>query len=212
MIDSDGTSFLTELLSSNIRIPIFGIEEAAHHFGLHVSPATYSSFETIPWGIDDLNRVAETHLLVAVLPISIIRIRERLRSLRRSPLLYGHETVQYYHDNFARAPGTAGWHLVRQNPLPGSYERKFGEPISAPDLDEQIPSAQVVVYSAIGYCLQTGRRIFGKDFGACNETNSQGRRVVVGNFDKHGLCIGGHEESKPNPTVGLATEYKPHPS
>ena len=50
--------------------------------------------------------------------------------------------------------------------------------------NEETPTAQVMVYTIIGYFLATGERLFEKIYVRCSDVDSGGLRVFVGDFDR----------------------------
>lgn len=52
----------------------FGVEEAIKHFGVNPSRSQLAALAEIPWSEEVLAACRDTHVLVAVLPLSILEI------------------------------------------------------------------------------------------------------------------------------------------
>ncbi|MFZ2643502.1 MAG: hypothetical protein WA117_21095, partial [Verrucomicrobiia bacterium] len=56
----------------------FGVEEAIKHFGVNPSPEQLAALSEIPFSEARLREVKDTHVLVAVVPLSILDIRGKV--------------------------------------------------------------------------------------------------------------------------------------
>ncbi len=167
----------------------FGIEEAVKYFGINPNKAQqFKSIATIP-SLAILDQVKDTHILIAVFPLSILEIRKR-----NSKLFY--EQWWYQGELFAKnSPSKPSWQLVRKTPVDNSVAKNWQEQkmlLLNDELlnDEEVPSAQVMVYTIIGHFLNTGERLFEKGLVRTASVDFYGSRVNLGYFNSEGLFIG----------------------
>jgi len=170
-----------EIMGKNM----FGIEEAIKHFGVNPSKQQLAYLAEIPWGEEVLESVKDTHVLVAVFPISILDIRGKVER----GLFYSYEDAWYNKQAFAKDKGEIGWRLVRKTPISDSTNKNWDEQQALLSKDEETPSAQVMVYTITGHFLATGERLFEKVYVRTSSLDSSGYRVSVGDFDAGGLHV-----------------------
>jgi hypothetical protein len=163
----------------------FGIEEAIQYF--RVKPKKNERLSVIEWTEEELGTVRDTHVLVAVFPLSILKIRGRVD--RR--LFYSHEDAWCNQHAFAKEQGEAGWALVRKTPVEHSTSKTWQEQQALLSTDEETPTARVMAYTIIGHFLATGDRLFESIYVRCSDRDSYGDRIVVGYFDRDGLGVSG---------------------
>ena len=164
----------------------FGIEEAIKRFGVNPSQAQTAALSEVPFTEEVLESCKDTHILVAVFPVSILAVRAKVER----KLFYSHEGSWYNKEPFAKDRGEIGWRLVRKTPVPDSTSKTWDEQQALLDKSEETPSAQVMVYTIIGHYLATGERLFEKlPVVRTNSVDSGGDRVGVGYFDQDGLHV-----------------------
>lgn len=165
----------------------FGIEEAIKHFGVNPSRAQTAALSEVPFTEEVLESCKDTHVLVAVFPMSVLDIRGKVKR----NLSYSHEEAWYNKEAFAKDRGEIGWRLVRKTPVSDSTSKNWDEQQTLLDKREETPSAQVMVYTIVGHYLATGERLF-ENF--CVQTTSSvvsdGGRACVGLFGRGGLFVG----------------------
>jgi len=176
----------TQKLARAIGIPVFGIEEAVQHFGVKPTRAQLSALAEIPFTEAELRECKDTHILVAVFPMSILEIRGK----DERKLFYSHEDAWYNKQAFAKDRGEAAWHLVRKTPVANSTSKIWDEQQALLAKNEETPTARVMVYTIIGHFLATGERLFENIYVRCSDVDSIGYRVVVGYFGSDGLGVG----------------------
>jgi hypothetical protein len=167
-----------------IGIPVFGIEEAIKYFRVNPSKQQLAYLAEIPWSEEVLQSVKDTHILVAVFPMSILDIRGHYRDQR---LFYSQDW--YNKEVFAKDRGEVGWQLVRNVPVSGSMSKNWSEQQALLDNDEETPTARMMVYTIIGHFLATGERLFENTYVRCADRDSDGPRVFVGGFVSVGLDV-----------------------
>ena len=186
-------------------IPVFGVEEAIRHFGVNPSTEQLARLSEIPWSEEVLLSMKDTHILVAVFPLSILDIRGKVSS--SAPRLFSNADW-YSKESFARARGECGWQLVRKTPVPGSMYKTWNEQQALLANNEETPTAQVMVYTIIGHFLATGERLFEKSYVRCSDLDSDGQRVYVGGFDFRRLLVSYCWDDNPRDNTGLSGSRK----
>ncbi len=172
----------------------FAVEEAIRHFGVKPSKQQLDTLAEIrtPKGRliseGEMYECKDTHVLVAVFPLSILEIRGIAKKQSDRTLFYSQDW--YDKQAFAKDKGEVGWVLVRKEPIVNSTSKTWNEQQALLDTNEETPKAQVVVYTMVGHFLNTGERLFEKIYVRCVDLDSDCRRVCVGDFDAMGLYVG----------------------
>ncbi len=181
----------------------FGIEEAIKHFGVNPSKAQTAALADVPFTEEVLASCKDTHVLVAVFPMSILDIRGKVER----KLFWSHSW--YNKQAFAKDRGEIGWHLVRKTPVPDSTSKTWDEQQALLDKNEETPSAQVMVYTIIGHYLATGERLFEKlPVVRTSSVGSGGNRVNVGDFGQGGLSVDGWWGDGRSGLIGVSSARK----
>ena len=168
----------------------FGIEEAIKHFGVNPSRRQLAVLGEVPFSEDVLTACKDTHVLVAVFPISIVEIRGKVADVKlpnNQPFFYKQDW--YDKEAFANEHGETGWQLVRKTPIANSTSKTWDEQQALLSKDEETPKARIVVYTMVGHFLATGERLFEKVYVRCSDLGSDGFRVGVGAFGGKGLDV-----------------------
>lgn len=194
----------TQKLARAIGIPVFGIEEAIQHYGLKPTPKQLLALAEIPFTEAELREVKDTHVLVAVFPLSILKIRDKVES----KLFYSHKDAWYNKQAFAKDKREARWQLVRKTPVDNSTSKNWDEQQALLVENEETPKAQVMVYTIIGHFLATGERLFENIYVRCSDVDSYGNRVSVGFFDSCGLSVNDHSDGRRDVSIGVASVRK----
>lgn len=184
----------------------FGFEEAIKHFGVNPTKQQLAALAEVPFGEETLKTCKDTHVLVAVFPLSILDIRGICRKIEGQTLFY----KQDWYDKraFAKDKGKVGWQLVRKEPVADSTSKTWNEQQVLLSKDEETPKAQVVVYTMIGHYLATGERLFEKICVLCVDLDSDGDRVLVGYFDSGGLDVDLYWDDHRRDYIGLSAARK----
>jgi len=130
----------------------FGVEEAVWHFGVKPTMVQLATLAEVPFTKETLEQCKDTHILVAVFPLSILDIREKNKTIFKNQSWYNNEA-------FAADKGKIGWHLVKKTPVPGSISKTWDQQQSLLGQDDEIPTAQVLAYTIIGHFLATGKQL-----------------------------------------------------
>lgn len=184
----------------------FGIEEAIKHYGVNPTKRQLACLAQIPWSEEELTLRKNTHVLVAVFPLSILDIREIVKKIPNRTLFYNQDW--YDKEAFAKDKGEIGWQLVRKTPVPDSTKKTWGEQQALLTEEDEAPRAQVMVYTIIGHFLATGERLFEKVYVRCIDLDSGGHHVHVGTLDDEGFLVHIWSDDPHRVHVGLASARK----
>ena len=182
----------------------FGIEEAVKHFGVNPTQQQLDALAVVPFTEEVLQFSRDTHILVAVFPLSILDIRGQVER----KLFYSHEDAWYNQQASAKDKGKVSWQLVRKVPVADSANKTWSQQQMLLSSDEETPMAQLLVYTIIGHFLVTGKRLFERIYVRCADTDSVGDRVRVVGFDADGLYIGRDWDGARVSNLGLASARK----
>lgn len=164
----------------------FGIKEAIRHFNVKTDYQRVENvFSEIPFSEDVLKQSRNTHILVAVFPLSISEMQEHINV---------NCDVWYY--EISRNRCEMGWHLIRKTQVKNSFRKEWRKQETLIGEYEEVPTVQLMLYTVIGHYLTTGKRLF-KDIYVRTSSviNSAGPvdscylRVIVGSFRSGGVCI-----------------------
>ncbi|OGZ20684.1 MAG: hypothetical protein A2654_00105 [Candidatus Nealsonbacteria bacterium RIFCSPHIGHO2_01_FULL_43_31] len=161
----------------------FGVEEAIKHFGVNPTRQQLAALSEIPFSEAVLEQSKDTHVLVAVFPLSILEIRGKVDS----KLFY--DQSWYNKESFAKERGEVNWQLVRKTPVDNSTSKNWLEQQVMLGKDDEVPTAQVMIYTIIGHYIATGERLFENTYVRTSSVDSGGRRVGVGVFGSEGLGV-----------------------
>lgn len=203
----------TQSFARAIGIPIFGIEEAVEYFKIIPTKQHVDALLNIPFFEETLAECKDTHILVAVFPLSIEDIYSRVKKNlfhKDSQVL-----ISIIKHRFIKDCGEAGWHLVRKTPISNSMNRSWRNQLLLVSEDEEIPTSRVMIYTIIGHYLATGKyfikrrqRLFENVCVRCSDEDSTFNRIYVGCFS-NGLHISAPWDESYSDDLGLASERKP---
>ncbi len=185
----------------------FGMEEAVRYFNLRPTKRQLIALTEIPFTSECLEASKETHLLVAVLPLSISDLRKRIGERAFNNSKY-YDYARDSGEEFVTVRGTIGWQLVRKTVVPGSKEKRWLDQQALLADGEETPSARVMVYMIIAYYLMTGECLFEHHSARCSEVDSEGYRVDVGLFGLGYLDINSETDDFLCAYMGLASAFK----
>jgi len=181
-IETTNPKHAREIMGKNF----FGIEEAIRYFGVNPTPEQLAVLEKIPFTEIQLEEMKDSHILVAGFPISILEIRDKVDW----KLFHSHEDSWYNEDSFAKERGgdMALWWLMSKMIKKKAYNvAKCEASFLRNKGRDEIPDVRWVVYTIIGYYLNTGERLV--EDSALIASSRQGIQVNVNFFDLEGLHI-----------------------
>ena len=179
----------------------FGIEEAIKYFGVNPSEEQVKTLSEIPFSEEVLQKTKDTHVLVAVFPLSILDIRGKTKHL-----FYNQDW--YNQQDFAKEKGMVEWRLIKKTPVPNSTSKSWKEQQQLLEENEQVPSAQIMVYTIIGHYLAIKERLFENIYVRTFSLDSDGSRVSVGYFDSDGLDVNSCWAGDRSGLLALASSQK----
>ena len=182
----------------------FGIEEAIRHFGISPLKRQFTALAEIPFTEGVLKKYKDTHILVAVFPLSLIQIRSKVAE--KEKLFY--EQDWYSEEKFAHKKGRLNWRLIRKTPVDNSINKNWSEQQSLLKQDEYTPTVQTMTYTIIGHYLATGERLFERIYVRCNDVSSDGVRAYIGDFASVGLNVNNHWDDFRNDSLAVASARK----
>jgi len=98
----------------------FGIKEGIEHFKVNPTPRQLAMLSDVPFSEKVLEQCKDTHVLVAVFPLSILEIREKVQN---KGLFYSQDW--YRGRTFTQDRGEIGWQLVRKTPVDDSTSKSW---------------------------------------------------------------------------------------
>ncbi len=170
-----------EIMGKNM----FGVEEAIRHFGVNPTRQQTLVLSEIPFSEEVLQKAKNTHVLVAVFPLSILEVRGKVER----KLFFSHEDAWYNKQSFAKERGEISWQLVRKTPVGYSTLKNWEEQLALISEEDEVPTAQVMVYTIIGHYMATGERLFEHIYVRMSSVFSDGDHVSVGGFVSDGLAV-----------------------
>lgn len=183
----------------------FGIPEAMKHFGVNPTRYQLSILSEIPFTPEELMMCKDTHILVAVFPLSICDLRSKVANNTKT-LFY--KQNWYNKQAFANNKRETSWQLISKTPVVNSTNKDWEEQQALVTSDEEIPTTQMMVYTIIGHYLNTGERLFQNFYVRTSDLDSDGIRVSVGYFDGEGLCVSSCWDSYRSSDLGLSVARK----
>lgn len=187
----------SQIMGSNF----FGAEKAIKHLRADPTPQQLAVLSEVSCSEEMLEQSKNSHLLVAIFPLSILEIRGKVDSA-----LFPNQSW-YNKESFAKEYSEANWQLVLKTPLENSTSQNWQEQQALLNKNDEVSSAQVMVYTIIGHYLATGERLFKDTFVRTSSTSSKGR-VDVGRFGSGSLFINPWRDDISHRTLGLATSRK----
>ncbi len=181
----------------------FGVEEAIAHFGVNPSKQQSAYLAEIPFAETVLEACKNTHVLVAVFPMSLLDIRGACKD---QGLFFRQNW--YNKEAFAKKKGEVGWQLIRKTSIDDSTSKIWDEQNKLLGKDDEVPTVRAVVYTMISHYKATGERVFEKIWVRCSDLDSGGNRVNVGIFDDGGLCVGSLRDGLSRDYLGLSSARK----
>lgn len=158
-----------------------GLEEGVKLFGIQLTRRQLAYMSEVPFSEATLTACKDTHILVAVMPLTIVQIRYYTAALSKGQRSYFYKQDWYERQAFANEVGQLEWCLVRKTPVENSTSKPWSDQqVLLDDKIEETPKAQVMVYTIIGHFLNTGERLFEKVLVRCSDFGSGGNRVSVG--------------------------------
>jgi hypothetical protein len=203
-LPSTSPEFAEEIMDRNY----LGPADAAKFFGVSPTFRKSTALSEVPWDEETLITFSQTHILVAMPPLSILKLRTIVTKRYGGERLF-YKQDDYDHMAFAMDEGEVSWRLLRKTPVEKSLCKLWSHQEWLLSPTETVPSTQVIVYVMLGHFLKTGERIFEKTTVRTDDICPNKRRAHAGNYDDMGFDIGFFPDELPDPTLGIAAEQKP---
>lgn len=168
------------------------------HFGINPTRDQLSVLAEVPFAEETLEECRETHVLVAVFPMSILDVYDKIYNGFS-------EDAEYKNQAFAKDKGELSWELIKKTPIEDSTDGIYREQLTLLSDKEKVPTAQVMVYTIIGHFFTTGERLFERIYIRCSDMDSRGAHVFIGKFFSSGLYIGSLFDGYSYNDLGLAS-------
>jgi hypothetical protein len=205
--------YAREIMGQNF----FGIDDAQKHLAIVPTGAQVASLFSVPFSEGCLELYKDTHILIAVFPISIAEMRTRIGKRLFNML----DTNWCLRHVFAKYKCPLGWYLVRKTALEGSRFNALHTQCKLLGKDETVPTTNIMTYTLVGYALSKNEHLFQDILVRCSDSatvkivhNEQTKditsKVMIG-FGKHGLQIEYCSDNDLcNWDIGLASMIFPH--
>ena len=166
-----------------------------------------SVFKSVPFSIQQLEEVRETHVLVAISALSLIDLFRMNRDLFHHVFFLPKRTWFTQGDYpFAHEKPEVGWYLVRTSVVPGSKKKTWDEMLELLEPNEFVPSASVLVQAAFLQYLWNHKR-FLRDWFLASDTTSLGSHLMLFHEDS-GLHVYGSNPKTVSGVTGLASAIR----
>ena len=188
-----------EIMGSNF----FGISDAIKHFCVDLANQQIAELSKIPYSEKTLKELKNTHILMLVLPLSIMEM------WHKNPELFPSITSMPYRDSsFAWESGSLRWYLIRKTAAPHSKSKTWEDQLSFLNNNDEVPTARVMVYSMIGRYLATGEHLFKRVY-ARTSSHVIGGQCSVRFSDKFLLEITAFSDYTCEEYIAIADARKP---
>jgi hypothetical protein len=160
----------------------FGPEDAAKYLGVRPTRKQLIALAEIPYSKATLLECKDTHLLVAVFPMSLMEMLFNKRFADVFDTEAKEKTKKEFRNQiFALDPGEIEWRLVRKSPEKDSLQKEWIQQLQILGEKNRVASARVVVYAVISYFLKTGEQLFNNDYVhlRCVETEAISKRRIT---------------------------------
>lgn len=204
----------------------FGVEEWSTLYGVNFSKKQLQEVAEFPWSEDILNascpfvkgkRIRKTHFAFLGLKtisgefLTIIKWK-KLHPVTDQPRFCSHAPDNWYaKEKFANEP-TCGfrWYLMPLEIVPNFRNKTYRKQAAMLPAEYEVPFAVEEVSKVILHCKKNGIYLNSLKWGRCQDVTSNGRRVIVGNFDSWGLDVTDWVwlNGRNDHDVGLATSRK----
>jgi hypothetical protein len=144
-----------ELAAEIMGENFFGYEEAMKCYDLRPTPKQLSALSEIPFSEETLRECKDTHILIAIFPISILNIQRRMgtrgvfinKGIKEEASVVGKKN-------------DLGWRLVCKTLIPDKNPEEQKKLLNETMLGEGIPSAEVMLYVMVEFNFITNKWLF----------------------------------------------------
>ena len=184
---------------------VFGIGDSIYYLNACPTRDQLHDLAHVPFPASMLEECAKTHVLTAVLPQSIVGLRDNTR--------YGmfHRQEWRHIPACTTAPERAYWCLVRKTPVDNSEKKTLKKQVKRLGPDEMLPSARELVYAMVGHNLLTEKRLFQDMLVRCAYLGGggEGDACAAVGFGPNGIDVRILQDTGRKPGLYLASAKKP---
>lgn len=191
-----------ELLGAS---PTYTLADVERVFGVTYTTEQKSALENVPFSDEVLTSCVGTHMLLPGYPLSLLDIREKFADLFYTKTGGWYAEVE---ETFSRETVPIRWHLLRMEPVPGSFSKNWDEQKQLLLSDEEVPSSSLVAYATMLHFGATKQRLFERTCVRVSDKNADGYRVRVGRFGAGGLCVPYYCDDSRRAFLGLSSSRK----
>lgn len=165
MVYEDGSTPVTvEQAAAIMGNNFHGVEATERCFGDVFTAKQKRALTTVPFSAGTLQSHADTHILVAIAPLSLLDVhRSPQNGLfwvgQRRDLGFGRKAEKFAHEK-----ATIGWALFRKTPVPDSTSKTWDEQQKLLSAAEFTPQVAVVTQVMTVHWAETSERLFPNRF------------------------------------------------
>jgi hypothetical protein len=180
----------------------FGIDHAAEYLRMQPQTGHHTALSEVPFSEKELEQCKDDHILVAVLPISIMDL------IQHFPTMFDFPNLPWYRkEGYANHPGRAQWQLLRSSIAPGTLNRRWNEQRLLIGRNYEVPPVRVMAYFIIGHYFATGDLLFPNVSLLTSSVDSDDDRAGIGVIDKH-LVLSGFPDAAFGGDISIASARK----
>lgn len=144
------------------------------HLGIKLGRS--KQWQTVPFSSNELQAVADTHVLVAAPAVSIMDIHAVA-----SHAFYSDRDPWYgeSRQTFAHEKCQPGWYLVSVDEVPGSTNKRWDDQRDMVQQPDFVPVANVAAYAWVLHYMATGERMFARVWVRTDSVTADGSRVYL---------------------------------
>ena len=191
---------ISQKLAREIMGPnFFGVRQAIHSFEIGLTRLRLLALSEIPFSEATLRERKETHILVAVFPLSIVTICAYVG--------WSLDPHWIYEYPFVVERGEASWQLILKTSVDDAFRQTWSEQQSLIGRGEGVPSARMLLYTIVGHHLATGECLLRRRNVRTSTTNSTGYHIVIGfsDFDNRDISIKSWLDDDRHPDLGISS-------
>jgi len=191
-----------EMMGANF----FGIEEAIKHFGVDPTMSELEKLATMPFNPELFVLFKDTHILVALFPLSFSNLIARRLTNDQGKRLFAQSCKQCSDEEYFREKSEPCWKLIEKkaNYLGMSWHGL--DEASDGSFRNDIASISDMAYTIIGHFLNTGERLFEDVMLRCSDATEshESGHPCVGMFDDEGLHLNPCRDDRIDSKLGFA--------
>jgi hypothetical protein len=192
-----GRTVTVALARQILRENFLGAEQSVTHFKLSPTPSELERLSAVPWSENELIHLRDSHLLVAVFPISLAQILQSVPSVMHGQSWYDSEP-------FAHRRGNSKWWLIAKSCPERFLSRNWEGQVQMLQRAAAIPTVRVFAYSIGIYYLANHRHLFPSLLVRCKDVISSSCHITAGEFQLDGLRISYEWDRHCASTLGVA--------